>query len=106
MACFEVILSFKNAIINIANSYKSMINVFTKTAEINVTSSFTEPTVGAYYDPVVISTSKEEIDIKVINISVVCDINYGIPLYAPDGSICTIDGKAVYVRSAKTYDYE
>ena len=106
MTCFEVILSFKNALINIANSYKSIINVFAKTAEINVTSSFTEPAMGVYYNPAIISISKEKIDIKVINISVVCDINYGIPLYAPDGSICTIDGKAVYVRSAKTYDYE
>jgi hypothetical protein len=67
MGCFDLNITFDEALINIVNaSYK-----------------------GA-----------------TIEISIVCDINYGTPLYAPDGSIYTMDGRAVYVRSAKLKEYE
>lgn len=86
MACFEFIISFKEALINIiSNSYKGVINV--------------------HKDAVTINT-----DLKLLNpnieIAIVCDINYGVPLYAQDGSIYTIDGKPVYVRTAKLINYE
>jgi hypothetical protein len=86
MACFEFIVSFKEAIISIINNYYNYhINVKKDIINVNIEDTLIRPN---------------------INIAVVCDLNYGVPLYASDGSIYTIDGKAVYVRTAKLLEYE
>lgn len=126
MACFEFLITFKNAIINTLTTFSiKEVTVSKDTTDININRVYTEPTinVGCVY-PLITITRVEPLEVcttKVgtfsiktdvtrlvpdIQIAIVCDINYGIPLYAPDGRIYTIDGKAVYVRSAKLEDYE
>lgn len=86
MACFEFLISFREALINLVNKgYKSIIKIQKDKISTTIKPVLTNPK---------------------INIAIVCDINYGVPLYATDGSIYTIDGKAVYVRTAKLIDYE
>lgn len=41
-----------------------------------------------------------------LGISMICDINGGIPLYAEDGSLLTFEGYPIYVRKAKIKNYE
>lgn len=123
MACFEFLISFKNAIINTLTTKE--VNVSKDITDININRVYTEPTINVgcvcplitiiRVEPLEVCTTKiGTFSIKTdvtrvipdIQIAIVCDINYGIPLYAPDGRIYTIDGKAVYVRSAKLEDHE
>lgn len=41
-----------------------------------------------------------------VYVSIVCDINAGIPLYTIDGHLFTINGVGIYVLPVKTTDYE
>lgn len=126
MACFEFLISFKNTIINTLTSFTiKKVNTFKNTIKINIKKDVHIPTIDVgcvlpsititRIEPLEMCTTKvgtfsmrmDSVTIvDEIKISVVCDINYGVPLYAPDGRIYTIDGKAVYVRSAKLEDYE
>lgn len=121
MACFEFLISFKNAIINTLTTFS--IKEVTVSKDINRVYTELTINVGCVYplititrvEPLEVCTTKiGTFSIKTdvtrlvpdIQIAIVCDINYGVPLYAPDGKIYTVDGKAVYVRSTKLEDYE
>lgn len=87
MACFEVDISYE-PVANIITSFKEVINSVIIGSNTNIVSSVeTEPQLTTF------------------TISVVCDIDYGIPLYTTDGSVYTIDGVPVYVRRARVSDY-
>lgn len=105
MGCFDVKVSFRNALINLVHSYKGIIKVYKDLVNIILSANTESPEIEIMFSTPTFEISKEIIKIDTINVSVVCDINYGIPLYAQDGSIYTIDGKAVYVRSAKLIDF-
>lgn len=107
MACFEVWISFRNALINIVHSYEDVfINFYKNKVNINTSSILLSPTISIETHNTNIEVFKEEVKINTFNIQVVCDINYGIPLYSPDGHIYTINGVPVYVRTAKVESYE
>lgn len=124
MACFEFLISFKNTVIN------TLASLSIKRVSVSKYVAYgddiaTEPTLNiGYTNPLIIVTRVDSLEVNAIkvgtfsvktdiirttpdiNIAIVCDINYGVPLYAQDGSIYTIDGKPVYVRTAKVMNYE
>lgn len=107
MACFEVWISFRNALIDIMHSCKDVfINIYKNKVNIGTSTIVVLHSINVESHNANIEVFKEEDKIKTFNIQIVCDVNYGIPLYSPDGHIYTINGVPVYVRTAKVEDYE
>lgn len=86
MACFEVDILY-TPVVNALHLQLSTTNITTD------------------YSGNIVSDVETSVHLTEFNISVVCDIDYGVPLYATDGSVYTIDGVPVYVRRAKVSDY-
>jgi hypothetical protein len=86
MACFEVDILY-TPVVNELHLQLSTANITTD------------------YSGNIVSDVETSVHLTEFNISVVCDIDYGVPLYATDGSVYTIDGVPVYVRRAKVSDY-
>lgn len=82
MGCFNVEVSRCN------NEKIISIERIVHTPKLSLTNIKINPNYSVEYTPINISA----------NIGIVCDINYGEPLYAADGSLFTLDGKVVYVR--------
>lgn len=115
MACFDFIISFKEALIDIISaSFIKDITIQKEGVFIDTYPELTEPNINitSFVPTIDINTNLISVDTTItqlnpdIQVAMVCDINYGVPLYTPDGAVVTIDGKVVYVRRAKIEDYE
>lgn len=82
MGCFNVEISQHSNLSNTTVEKQGY------TSKLNIYVDRTIPKYSIEYTPTKVST----------NIGIVCDINYGEPLYASDGNLFTIDGKVIYVR--------
>lgn len=85
MGCFNVEIVQYSNLSNISISKKNY------TGKLNIENLSITPKYYIEYTPTIISA----------NVGIVCDINYGEPLYTSDGRLFTIDGKAIYVRKLR-----
>lgn len=108
MSCISAKVDVINCSVDLESiKFDVSINVDTEYFEKNITvtnlyTTFIESSINTYNLNISTSYSKP-ID---IGVSMICDISGGVPLYAEDGSLLTFEGYPIYVRKAKTKNYE